>query len=168
MYQLLMRRMAQSTPQPINAQTKAKEVESTETSVPTSTADERAWIASATETDAAGVQKLGYFIRITADMNLPPRFVVDLTAAKDGTFQPIGIGRNEALNAIVISAIFISREHAIIEQRENTLYLRDNHSSTGTFLNGRPLEAGEEAVLSHNDQVGFGPIKYEFREGGLT
>jgi pSer/pThr/pTyr-binding forkhead associated (FHA) protein len=67
---------------------------------------------------------------------------------------------------VVINDKSISREHAVIVQRAGRLYLRDNGSTSGTFLNWKRLNAGEELLLRHNDLISFGQIVYEFRLHG--
>ena len=83
---------------------------------------------------------------VTAAAGAPPGTVVD----------------GEVVGAVGPS----SREHAVIVQKEGRLYLRDNASTAGTFLNWKRLQAGEELLLRHNDIVSFGEIVYEFRAQG--
>ncbi|MCB2178481.1 EAL domain-containing protein [bacterium] len=59
-------------------------------------------------------------------------------------------------NNIVLEHGSASREHAVIHydhQREK-LFIRDNGSTNGTFVNGKKLE--EEKELEHNDQIRIG------------
>lgn len=46
----------------------------------------------------------------------------------------------------------VSRRHAVIIKRGNAYYLKDTKSTNGTFLNGKRLEAEEEALLSDGDE----------------
>ena len=57
----------------------------------------------------------------------------------------------------------VSREHAVLIQRDEQLYLRDNGSSAGTFLNWKRLNPGEELLLRHNDLISFGEVAYELQ-----
>ena len=58
-------------------------------------------------------------------------------------------------------------QHALIVQKEGRLYLRDNASSAGTYLNWRRLQPGEELLLRHVDIVGFGAVLYKFHLGTM-
>ena len=106
---------------------------------------------------------MGYFVRVTDDPNLPLQLpLYKLEAANDEAKQ-ICIGRNGQVNSIVIHAKRVSREHAVVIQKQGRLYLRDNNSTAGTFLNWHRLQAGEELPIRNNDLIGFGDINYEFR-----
>ena len=78
----------------------------------------------------------------------------------------IHVGRHSKNNTVVINDKAISREHAVLIQKEGRIYLRDNASSAGTYLNWRRLQPGEELLLRHNDLIGFGEICYEFQVKG--
>ena len=107
---------------------------------------------------------LGYFVRVTEEQNLPLRLPLYEEEGSDTDDLPqVRIGRNGKVNEIVINAKRVSREHAILIQKENGLYLRDNNSSLGTYLNWHKLRDGEELLLKNNDLVGFGDISYELR-----
>lgn len=54
----------------------------------------------------------------------------------------IKIGRN-ASNDLVISSSVISGNHAIIELSNNRLFIQDNGSTNGTFVNNQRINAGE-------------------------
>lgn len=106
---------------------------------------------------------VGYFVRVTNDPRLPLMLPIYQLATDDDGLRQIHIGRNGALNTVVINSKRVSREHAIMIQREDQLYLRDNNSTAGTYLNWRRLGAGDELLVRHNDLIGFGNIHYEFR-----
>lgn len=57
---------------------------------------------------------------------------------------------------IVLEHGSASREHAVIhfDLRQEKLFIRDNGSTNGTFVNGKKLE--EEKELEHNDQIRIG------------
>lgn len=109
---------------------------------------------------------LGYLVRATSDPNLPKELPIYGLNPAPGEVRQIHIGRHSKNNTIVINDKSISREHAVIVQREGRLYLRDNASTSGTFLNWKRLNPGEELLLRHNDLLSFGQIVYEFRLHG--
>lgn len=109
---------------------------------------------------------LGSLVRANSDANLPKELpIYDLNPAP-GEVRQIHIGRHSKRNTVVINEKSISREHAVILQRGGQLYLRDNASMSGTYLNGKRLNAGEELLLRHNDLLSFGQAVYEFRLHG--
>lgn len=109
---------------------------------------------------------LGYLVRATSDPNLPKELPIYGLNPAPGEVRQIHIGRHSKNNTVVINDKSISREHAVIVQREGRLYLRDNASTSGTFLNWKRLNPGEELLLRHNDLLSFGQIVYEFRLHG--
>ncbi len=72
------------------------------------------------------------------------RFVLDQPRAE--------IGRDSAL-PIQVDDESVSREHAVIEQRDGRCLLRDLGSTNGTFVNGQRCEAME---LQPGDRIGLG------------
>lgn len=109
---------------------------------------------------------IGYLVRATSDPNLPKELPIYGLNPAPGEVRQIHIGRHSKHNTVVINDKSISREHAIIVQRNGRLYLRDNGSTSGTFLNWKRLNAGEELLLRHNDLISFGQVVYEFRLHG--
>lgn len=106
---------------------------------------------------------IGYLVRATSDPNLPKELPIYGLNPAPGEVRQIHIGRHSKHNTVVINDKSVSREHAVIVQREGRLYLRDNASTSGTFLNWKRLNPGEELLLRHNDLLSFGQIVYEFR-----
>lgn len=109
---------------------------------------------------------LGVLVRVTNDPNLPQQLPVYGLNSGPGEVRQIHIGRHSKNNTVVINDKSISREHAVIIQKDGRLYLRDNASTAGTYLNWRQLKPGEELLLRHNDLIGFGEIVYELRARG--
>lgn len=75
-------------------------------------------------------------------------------AIKQELSSPITIGRLGEGALIDLNSSFISRVHAQIELREeNNLYLIDNNSTNGTFVNGVKIN---EIKLQNADTISFG------------
>jgi hypothetical protein len=105
---------------------------------------------------------VGHFIRVTSDPSLPSELPIYALDPAPGEVGQIPIGRHSKNNTVVINNKNISREHAVVIQKEGRLYLRDNASTAGTYLNWRQLKPGEELLLRNNDIVSFGEIVYKF------
>lgn len=68
----------------------------------------------------------------------------------------ISFGRGADCNVILDHAS-ISREHALLTREENGAFkLVDNHSTHGTFVNGKVLSRAAAVILSQGDIVQFG------------
>jgi len=106
---------------------------------------------------------IGYLLRSTSDPNLPQELPIYGLNPAPGQTRQIYIGRHSKHNTLVINDKRVSREHAVMIQREGQLFLRDNASTAGTFLNGKRLNPGEELLLRTHDLIGFGQIAYEFQ-----
>jgi signal transduction histidine kinase len=64
----------------------------------------------------------------------------------------VRLGRG-AQNDLRILDTEVSRRHATILRRDDGFFLRDDHSSNGTFLNGRPVQS---EPLASGDQIQLG------------
>lgn len=57
-----------------------------------------------------------------------------------------------------------SRRHAVIEQRKNSFFVRDEiGAANGTYVNGTRLKPGIEMEISNGDALQFGLVCLEFR-----
>lgn len=72
---------------------------------------------------------------------------------KDG--GPLVIGRSNS-SEICINNSYISREHCIVEIKNDTLYLQNLEPTNGTFVNERKLNNGEIVALRDGDIIIFG------------
>ena len=54
----------------------------------------------------------------------------------------------------------VSRRHALVVRREDTIVLLDDRSMNGTWLNGARIN---EAVLSDGDLIQLGAVELSFR-----
>ena len=57
----------------------------------------------------------------------------------------------------------ISRQHAIIIQRDGVCYIKDNKSTNHTYVNGRKVEDGEEEILTHDSMIKLGDEEFLFK-----
>ena len=57
----------------------------------------------------------------------------------------------------------VSRRHALIRPGEQTLYLIDQNSTNGTWVNGQRLMPGREFRLSDNDIIELGALRMVLR-----
>ena len=75
----------------------------------------------------------------------------------------ITIGRGDA-NTIVINSARVSRNHARLIRTRRGVYLQDDNSSVGTFLNGERIQPGVPVQLKSGDiiQLGYYQV-FEFR-----
>ena len=74
----------------------------------------------------------------------------------------IFIGRDNA-NSIVIGAEGTSRFHAVLIEEDDELYLKDNDSLNGTFLNNKQVQGRQRVVLGDIIQIGYYLIKVDIR-----
>ena len=58
----------------------------------------------------------------------------------------------------------VSRSHADVISHEGVYYIRDNHSTNHTYVNGAQIPAGQEQMLKDGDQILLGNEPFEFRQ----
>uniref|UniRef100_A0A7S4EX79 FHA domain-containing protein n=1 Tax=Chrysotila carterae TaxID=13221 RepID=A0A7S4EX79_CHRCT len=70
------------------------------------------------------------------------------------------VGRHPTRNDLVLSSLEISKRHCLIFCKDGQLYLRDENSRHGTWLNGaRLLRANSPAQISPLDQIELGKVR---------
>lgn len=57
----------------------------------------------------------------------------------------------------------ISRQHAIITQKDGVCYIKDNKSTNHTYVNGRELDEGAEEILTHDSTIRLGDEEFLFK-----
>lgn len=57
----------------------------------------------------------------------------------------------------------ISRQHAIITQKDGVCYIRDNKSTNHTYVNGKVLEDGVDEILTHDSMIKLGDEEFLFK-----
>lgn len=80
-----------------------------------------------------------------------------VTAALTGAVTRIGRGVSADVH---LDHPTVSRRHALVVRREDTLVLLDDRSMNGTWLNGERIG---EAVLSDGDRIQLGAVELSFR-----
>ncbi len=71
---------------------------------------------------------------------------------------PVTVGKLKESVQMCIEDASISRLHARFMQQDEAVILQDLDSTNGTWVNGKKLTAGEEAVIRRNDEIQFGKI----------
>lgn len=56
----------------------------------------------------------------------------------------------------------ISQLHAVVESKGTTYLIRDSDSTTGTQVNDKPLEPGQDKPLSSGDRISLGLVELTF------
>ena len=66
---------------------------------------------------------------------------------------PFYIGSAKEYADFVPAAEGVSRIHCCVSKKESNYYLSDLNSTNGTYLNGKEIIPGKEALLSANDEI---------------
>ncbi|MCB1743457.1 MAG: FHA domain-containing protein, partial [Gammaproteobacteria bacterium] len=72
----------------------------------------------------------------------------------------------EDVGAITLPLSSVGRRHAAIEYKDHRLWLVDQQSANGTFINGKRL-ADQPVQLNHGDRVTIANTEFEFVLGAL-
>ena len=109
--------------------------------------------------------EIGRLLRITYDDGLPEEVPIQQVNQSDGNEVAMYIGRDNRRNTIIIpdSKKRISREHAVLILERGLLYLADNSSIGGTFLNRVRLEPSDRKLLRDGDRIGLGGVEYQIQ-----
>lgn len=57
----------------------------------------------------------------------------------------------------------VSRVHAIITNKDDVYYIKDNKSTNHTYVNGKVVDEGEEALLTHDSKIMLGDEEFVFK-----
>lgn len=74
----------------------------------------------------------------------------------------IVIGRSKEADFCIENDDLVSKNHAIIFIDNNRIFIRDNHSLSGTYVNGEKLEGRHELV--NGDEIGIGQSMLLYRD----
>ena len=108
-------------------------------------------------------QIVGHLVRVTSETRFPAKLALLGAPSMSSGECEIAIGRHSKHNTVVIGDRSVSRKHAIIVQRGEQLFVRDNASTAGTLLNWKRLNMGDELLLCHQDILSLGEAVYELR-----
>jgi len=70
---------------------------------------------------------------------------------------PFVIGRDDDCQ-LRPASLYVSHRHCVLIRRDDSLALRDCHSTNGTLVNGRRVEG--EVKLRPGDRIGIGPLAF--------
>ena len=57
----------------------------------------------------------------------------------------------------------ISRQHAVITQKDGVCYIKDNKSTNHTYVNDKEVEEGKEEILTHDSIIKLGDEEFLFK-----
>ena len=57
----------------------------------------------------------------------------------------------------------ISRQHAVIIQKDGVCYIKDNKSTNHTYVNDKEVEEGKEEILTHDSIIKLGDEEFLFK-----
>lgn len=76
------------------------------------------------------------------------------------------IGRDPSQSDIIISELIVSKLHCTIYEKDGTVYVKDNDSTNGTYINSQRIAT---QPIADNTVIGLGKrgtVKLIFRKGG--
>lgn len=79
-----------------------------------------------------------------------------------GKTDVLYIGRDPVWADIILSAIFVSRKHAMLFCDKGKWFIKDLNSVNGTFVDDKKIDEGDTVRLHHNSIIHFG-----MKEGSL-
>lgn len=57
----------------------------------------------------------------------------------------------------------VSRQHAVIIQKNGVYYIKDNKSTNHTYVNGKAIMEGVEEILTHDSVIKLGDEEFQFK-----
>ena len=138
------------------AEAEATEAEETEGEEQQETAEESNPILSAVSKTLAAKASLPKALPYLIRVSTKERIMLSKT-----TFR---IGKaSRGVDYTVTGNGAISRQHAVIIQRDGQCYLKDNKSTNHTFLNDKMLEDGAEELLKNDMMIRLGDEEFRFK-----
>jgi pSer/pThr/pTyr-binding forkhead associated (FHA) protein len=80
--------------------------------------------------------------------------------------SPVRIGRDPAQSDIFIPELIVSKLHCTIYKKEGAIYVQDNTSTNGTYVQNRKINL---QTIEDNTIIGLGKkgtVQIKFRKGG--
>lgn len=135
----------------------------------------------ATIPEAGNDDETGSTVELTAGMNVVPDTEEDNNASNAPKAMPYIVRVNTGERVMINKAVFkigkanrgvdftisgngaVSRVHAIIYQREDGCYLKDNKTTNSTYVNGQKLAENQEVLLKNDSEIVLGDEDFIFK-----
>lgn len=135
----------------------------------------------ATIPEAGNDDETGSTVELTAGMNVVPDTEEDNKASNAPKAMPYIVRVNTGERVMINKAVFkigkanrgvdftisgngaVSRVHAIIYQREDGYYLKDNKTTNSTYVNGQKLAENQEVLLKNDSEIVLGDEDFIFK-----
>lgn len=135
----------------------------------------------ATIPEAENDDETGSTVELTAGMNVVPDTEEDNKASNAPKAMPYIVRVNTGERVMINKAVFkigkanrgvdftisgngaVSRVHAIIYQREDGCYLKDNKTTNSTYVNGQKLAENQEVLLKNDSEIVLGDEDFIFK-----
>lgn len=135
----------------------------------------------ATIPEAGNDDETGSTVELTAGMNVVPDKEEDNKASNAPKAMPYIVRVNTGERVMINKAVFkigkanrgvdftisgngaVSRVHAIIYQREDGCYLKDNKTTNSTYVNGQKLAENQEVLLKNDSEIVLGDEDFIFK-----
>lgn len=135
----------------------------------------------ATIPEAGNDDETGSTVELTAGMNVVPDTEEDNKASNAPKAMPYIVRVNTGERVMINKAVFkigkanrgvdftisgngaVSRVHAIIYQREDGCYLKDNKTTNSTYVNGQKLAENQEVLLKNDSEIVLGDENFIFK-----
>lgn len=135
----------------------------------------------ATIPKAGNDDETGSTVELTAGMNVVPDTEEDNKASNAPKAMPYIVRVNTGERVMINKAVFkigkanrgvdftisgngaVSRVHAIIYQREDGCYLKDNKTTNSTYVNGQKLAENQEVLLKNDSEIVLGDEDFIFK-----
>ena len=79
------------------------------------------------------------------------------------TKQNFKLGKSNMADYTIDGNSAVSRVHAIITNKDNEYFIKDNKSTNHTYVNGKMLQDGESELLTHDSKIMLGDEEFEFK-----
>lgn len=135
----------------------------------------------ATIPEAGNDDETGSTVELTAGMNVVSDTEEDNKASNAPKAMPYIVRVNTGERVMINKAVFkigkanrgvdftisgngaVSRVHAIIYQREDGCYLKDNKTTNSTYVNGQKLAENQEVLLKNDSEIVLGDEDFIFK-----
>ena len=79
------------------------------------------------------------------------------------TKQNFKLGKSNMADYTIDGNSAVSRIHAIITNKDNEYFIKDNKSTNHTYVNGKMLQDGESELLTPDSKIMLGDEEFEFK-----